>query len=92
MTIKTPATKNRQKLSKKIVRDLCLNWKRYVSKVIQDTNPEKIIVIGKGVYSILERELRQTNIPIHVQSQPQGIRTKDGITEAFEKYYKLCNE
>ena len=68
-----------------------ISWKSYVSKVIQDTNPEKIIVIGKGVYKILERELRQTNIPIHVQSQPQGIRTKTGIIEASEKYYQLCN-
>ena len=68
-----------------------ISWKSYISKVIQDVNPEKIIVIGKGVHKILERELRQTNIPIHVQSQPQGIRTKAGITEAFEKYYKLCN-
>ena len=68
-----------------------ISWKSYVSKVIQDTNPEKIIVIGKGVHKILERELRQTNIPIHVQSQPQGIRTKTGIIEASEKYYQLCN-
>jgi len=68
-----------------------ISWKSYVSKVIQDRNPEKIIVIGKGVHKILERELRQTNIPIHVQSQPQGIRTKAGIIEASEKYYKLCN-
>jgi len=69
-----------------------ISWKNYVSKVIQDANPDKIIVIGKGVYKSLERELRQTNIPIHVQSQPQGIRTKSGIAEAFKKYYKLCNE
>jgi len=69
-----------------------ISWKRYVSKVIQDANPEKIIVIGKGVHKILERELRQTNIPIHVQSQPQGIRTKAGITEAFVKYYELCDD
>jgi len=68
-----------------------ISWKSYVSKVIQDVNPEKIIVIGKGVHKSLERELRQTNIPIHIQLQPQGIRTKAGIIEASEKYYKLCN-
>ena len=68
-----------------------ISWKSYVSKLIQDANPEKIIVIGKRVHKILERELKQTNIQIHVQSQPQGIRTKTGIIEAFEKYYKLCN-
>ena len=69
-----------------------ISWDNYVLKVIQDANPDKIIVIGKGVHKILERKLKQTNIPIHVQSQPQGIRTKAGIVEAFEKYYKLCND
>ena len=68
-----------------------ISWKDHVSKIIQDTNPEKIIVIGKGVHNILEMELRQTNIPIHVQSQPQGIRTREGFTESFKKYYALCN-
>lgn len=68
-----------------------ISWRNYISKVIQEENPEKIIVIGKGVHRILERELRQTNIPIHVQSQPQGIRTKEGIKEAYEKYHRLCN-
>ena len=68
-----------------------ISWKNHISKVIQDANPEKIIVIGKGVYKILERELKQTNIPIHVQSQPRGIRTKGGFPEAFEKYYNLCD-
>ena len=75
-------------MMEKIIR---ISWRRYVSKVIQDANPDKIIVIGKGVHKSLERELKHTNIPIHVQSQPQGIRTKAGITDAFEKYYKLCN-
>ena len=75
-----------------IERIIKISWKSYVSKVIQDANPEKIIVIGKGVHKILERELRQTNIPIHVQSQPQGIRSKEGLMQSFEKYYELCND
>jgi len=76
-------------MMEKIIR---ISWRHYVSKVIQDVNPDKIIVIGKGVHKSLERELNQTNIPIHVQSQPQGIRTKVGITDTFEKYYELCND
>jgi len=76
-------------MMKKIIK---ISWRHQVSKIIQDVNPDKIIVIGKGVHKILDRELKQTNIPIHVQSQPQGIRTKVGIIESFEKYYKLCNE
>lgn len=68
-----------------------ISWKHYVSKVIQESNPKKIIVIGKGVHKILEPELRRTGLPIHVQTQPQGIRTTSGMIEAFQKYYRLCN-
>jgi len=68
-----------------------ISWKHYVLKVIQESNPEKIIVIGKGIHKILEPELRRIGVPIHVQSQPQGIRTESGIIEACKKYYKLCN-
>jgi len=69
-----------------------ISWKHYISKIIQEANPEKIIVIGKGVHKILENHLRMSDIPIYVQSQPQGIRTKAGINDAFETYYKLCND
>jgi len=69
-----------------------ISWKHYISKIIQEVNPEKIIVIGKGVHKILENHLRMIDIPIYVQSQPQGIRTKVGIKNAFETYYKLCND
>ena len=77
------------KIMKEITR---ISWKSYVSKVIQDANPEKIIVIGKGVHRILERELRQTNIPIHVQPQPQAHMTAEEIVETYKNYYKLCND
>ena len=69
-----------------------ISWKHYISKIIQEANPEKIIVIGKGVHKILENHLRMSDIPIYIQSQPQGIRTKAGIKDAFETYYKLCND
>lgn len=68
-----------------------ISWKHHISKIIQEVNPDKIIVIGRGVHKILENRLRITGIPIYVQSQPQGIRTKVGIKDAFETYYKLCN-
>ncbi len=76
-------------MMEKIIR---ISWRHYISKIIQDANPEKIIVIGKGVHKILQGELRQTRVPIHVQLQPQGIRTKTGMVKAAERYYKLCNK
>jgi len=80
------------KPSPKIIEKIIeMSWKQYMSKVIQDTEPGKIIVIGKGVSKILEDELKKTNIPFHVQSQPQGIRSKKGLQESFEKYYEICN-
>ena len=80
------------KPSPKIIKEIIeISWEQHVSKVIHEIKPEKIIVIGKGVSKILEDELNKINIPFHVQSQPQGIRSKKGQEEAFEKYYEICN-
>jgi len=77
-----------QKITKEIIE---ISWKQHVSKVIHEVKPEKIIVIGKGVSKILEDELNKINIPFHVQSQPQGIRSSKGQQETFEAYYEICN-
>ena len=80
------------KPSPKIMKEIIeISWEQYVSKVIQEIKPEKIIVIGKGVSKILEDKLKKINIPFHVQSQPQGIRSKKNLDETFEKYYEICN-
>ena len=68
-----------------------ISWDNYVSRLVQTSNPEKIIVIGKGVHNIVEEELKQTGIHFHVQSQPQGLRSKEGLRKSFQKYYNLCN-
>jgi len=71
---------------------LQISWNEYISKLITNENPEKIIVIGKGVANTLEFELKETKIPYYVQKQPQGIRSKNELKESFEKYFQLCNE
>jgi len=76
----------------KIMKEITIvSWEHHVSKVIHEVKPEKIIVIGVGVSNILEDKLNKTNIPFHIQSQPQGVRTKKGREETFQKYYELCN-
>ncbi len=69
-----------------------ISWDQYVSKIIQEVNPKKIIVIGKGVFNILKYKLNRIGIEYFVQSQPQGIRSKTIMNETFEKYYQLCNK
>ena len=68
-----------------------ISWKNHVSKVIQESNPEKIIVIGIGVSRFLRDELNEINIPFHVQPQPQARLSRSDIERTFEKYYELCN-
>ena len=82
------ADKPFQKVMKEIME---ISWEHHVSKVIHEVKPAKIIVIGVGVSNILEDKLNKINIPFHVQPQPQGIRTKKGQEETFQKYYELCN-
>jgi hypothetical protein len=65
-------------------------WKHYISETIQDIQPQKIIVIGKGVSKSLSNELKATGIPIFVQPQPNARLSSNEIKKMFERYYELC--
>lgn len=67
------------------------SWDQFVSKVIQEVNPKRIIVIGKGVSNILKYKLNKTGIEYFVQPQPNSRLSKNEINHTFEKYYQLCN-
>jgi len=80
------------KLSPKIKDEILkISWKQHISKVITDSHPEKIIVIGVNVSKILKNELDEIGIPYDVQYQPQGIRDPELGKITFENYYKWCN-
>jgi len=80
------------KLTEKIRREILnISWEHHISKVIRETQPKKIIVIGTRVSKTLKDELDKIKIPYKEQKQPQGIRTKDGLKKSFEKYYQYCN-
>lgn len=83
--------KNGDKLNNNIMSEIIkICWKQYISQIIHETKPEKIIVIGKWVSNILKTELDKIGIPIHTQNQPRMISTKKW-KEYAEKYYELCN-
>ena len=65
--------------------DIC--WKNHIEDMILEARPRHIIVIGKGVESILYDSLQRTNTPRTVIRQPQGDRRSS--QEQLEKY-KIC--
>ena len=66
-------------------------WKQHISKIIQETSPQKIIVIGKGVSKFLDAELQKTRMPYYVQPQPNSRLTREELKKSFETYYELCD-
>ncbi len=69
-----------------------ISWEHHISKIIQETRPKIIIVIGKGVSKILEYKINKLSIPYVVQPQPNSYLKKNEIGRYFERYYELCNK
>lgn len=70
---------------------ILISWRNYISKLIERTNPEHIIVIGKGVYSTLEEYLKSMNIDYTVVPQPQKHMDSQEIEEIHKIYNSICN-
>lgn len=66
---------------------LYICWKNYIKDMILEASPRHIIVIGKGVESILYNSLQRGYTPRTVIRQPQGDRRSS--QEQLEKY-KIC--
>ncbi len=68
-------------------------WNQYISQIIYENKPEKIIVIGKEVGKILKDELeglKKVGINFYVLNQPRMLKSKIW-KEYSETYYQLCN-
>ena len=85
---------NNNKPSQKIMREIInISWDNHISHKIKEVNPEKIIVIGKGVLNILNTKLQHIeNIekPFY-QPQPQARLSKEQLEKTFNRYYEFCN-
>ena len=83
--------KNNSKPSEETTEEIIkMCWEQHISHIIQEVDPDKIIVIGKGVFKILQPELNKSNIDFDVQEQPRML-SSEKWKEYSEKYYKLCN-
>lgn len=67
------------------------SWDGYTKDVIQNSNPEHVIIIGKGVAKSIEHELKQiVGNNYSVIAQPNAHLSHDEHFSNFKKYYDLC--
>jgi len=67
------------------------SWSGYTSHVIKESNPEHVIIIGKGVANTIEDELRKlVGSKYSVIAQPNAHLSADEHLNNFKEYYRLC--
>ncbi len=67
-----------------------ISWENYTKKVLQNANPEHVIVIGKGVAKSIEYSLKKTKLKYTVIAQPNAHLSSDEHLKNYRSYYKLC--
>jgi hypothetical protein len=76
-----------QETNEKII-ETC--WHHHIARVIQQSKPKHIIVIGSGVGSILHPKLSRLSIPFTVVPQPQARGNSEWQLENYKKYQRIC--
>jgi len=72
-------------------RVISICWDQYVSHLISETKPEKIIVIGNDVLEPLRLKLMKMGIKPEFQKQPNARMKKEEIPNYFDRFQELCN-
>lgn len=76
---------------KTIKRIIEICWENHLAKMIKESQPRHIIVIGKRVQNILGSELQKLDFPITVVRQPQGDRRNSHKQlEKYRKCQRIC--
>ena len=66
-------------------------WKNHITNTILESNPRRIIVIGKRVGNILNPKLQKLRIPFTIIPQPQARGTSQWQLENYKKYQRICS-
>jgi hypothetical protein len=66
-------------------------WKNHIANTILESNPRRIIVIGKRVGNILNPKLQKLRIPFTIIPQPQARGTSQWQLENYKKYQRICS-
>lgn len=65
-------------------------WKNHLTNIILESNPKHIIIIGKGVSSILGPKLRKLDFSFTPIPQPQARGNSQWQLENYKKYQRIC--
>jgi len=69
------------------------SWDSYTKKVVKESNPEHVIVIGKGVAKVIGNDLRQlVGRDFSVIAQPNAYLSAEEHLANFKKYYQICGQ
>jgi hypothetical protein len=71
-------------------RILKICWQNYMGNIISESGPKHIIVIGKSVGRILDRNLGKSSIPFTVIPQPQARGSREWQLENYKEYQRIC--
>lgn len=67
------------------------SWKGYTKNVIQESNPDYVIIIGKDVARTIEKEIKNImGSSYSVISQPNAHLSGEDHLKNFKKYFELC--
>ena len=81
-------TKMSQEVKEKII-TTC--WDAYIKNQIVDSQPKHIIVIGKGVETILKWRLDSLEIKYKSLRQPQSRDPSEEQLETYREYQRICS-
>jgi hypothetical protein len=69
-----------------------ISWRDYVKKIVQESNPNHVIVIGKAVESAVRYSLNRLNIDHTTIEAPQARLSSEKQQANYEKYREICEK
>jgi hypothetical protein len=78
-----PSTKEMRKIIK-------VSWDNYTKSVVKNTKADTVICIGKGVYDVLEEDLKNIFNKVYFIKQPQARLSSLEQFQNYQKYGEYC--
>jgi hypothetical protein len=70
---------------------IALSWNNYVKHLIKESKPKYLICVGKTVWNLLERKIKEMGIPSNYVNQPQAHLTSAEREKEHKKLQGICS-
>jgi len=68
------------------------SYRDYVQKIVEESNPKHVIVVGKAVESAVKYDLKRSNIAYTTIEAPQARLSSEQQQANYEKYKEICEK